>query len=115
MTAEPPGEDQSSTGLAPNVAAALSYIAGPFSAVPLLVFEKRNAFVRFHAWQSTLAFVAVWTAWAVLMQVPVVGWFAALVLSPPLVLILWLVLLVKAYLGDKIVLPVVGRFAERYR
>ena len=35
-----------STGLAPNVAAALSYVLGPITGVLFLVLEKQNRFVR---------------------------------------------------------------------
>lgn len=45
----------SSTGLEPSIAAALAYLAGPFSAVVILLAERTNAFVRFHAWQSIIA------------------------------------------------------------
>ena len=44
----------SSTGLDPAVAAALSYLAGPFSGVLVLLAERTNPFVRFHAWQSII-------------------------------------------------------------
>ncbi len=47
-----PATTTSSTGLAPNVAAALSYILGPITGVLFLVLEKENRFVRFHAAQS---------------------------------------------------------------
>ena len=50
----------SSTGLDPNVAAALAYLAGPFSGLLLLLVEKHNAYVRFHAMQSILALGGLW-------------------------------------------------------
>ena len=37
-----------------NVAAAVSYVLGPFTGIPALVMEKENKFVRFHAMQSTI-------------------------------------------------------------
>src|SRR4029078_9060806 len=56
MQNPPPGQ-QSSTGLAPNVAAALGYIW----IVGLIFFfiEKENKFVRFHGMQSVL-YGALW-------------------------------------------------------
>src|SRR6185295_5540909 len=56
MQNPPPGQ-QSSTGLAPNVAAALSYIW----IVGLIFFflEKGSKFIRFHAMQSVL-YGALW-------------------------------------------------------
>ena len=41
-----------STGLDPNFAAALAYLAGPFSGILILLVERANAYVRFHAWQA---------------------------------------------------------------
>src|SRR4030095_16300346 len=62
MQNPPPGQ-QSSIGLAPNVAGALSYIW----IVGLVFFfiEKENKFIRFHAMQSVL----YGAAWMVLMIV----------------------------------------------
>src|SRR5215203_4591642 len=44
----------SSTGLEPPMAAALAYLAGPFSALLILLAERSNRFVRFHAWQALI-------------------------------------------------------------
>ena len=48
-----------STGLAPNLAAALAYAFGPISGVLFYVLEKDNRFVRFHAAQSIAISIAV--------------------------------------------------------
>ena len=45
---------RSSTGLDPNLAAALAYLAGPFSGLLHLLVERANDFVRFHAWQAII-------------------------------------------------------------
>src|ERR687897_399152 len=47
-------EVPSSTGLDPSIAAALAYLAGPFSGIVILLAEKSNRYVRFHAWQSVM-------------------------------------------------------------
>ena len=44
----------SSTGLTPQIAAALAYLAGPLSGALLLATETHQPFVRFHAWQALL-------------------------------------------------------------
>ena len=44
----------SSTGLEPRTAAALAYLAGPFSGALMLMAENANGDVRFHAWQSII-------------------------------------------------------------
>ena len=51
MQNPPPGQ-QSSIGLAPNVAAAISYIW--IVGLVLFFMEKDNKFIRFHAMQSVL-------------------------------------------------------------
>ena len=47
-------DPRSSTGLEPRTAAALAYLAGPFSGALMLMAESANADVRFHAWQSII-------------------------------------------------------------
>lgn len=68
-------------GLDENIAAALSYVLGPLSGIFVLVLEKENKFVRFHALQSTLWFFMLWiTGWilgtigSILSHIPVIGW-----------------------------------------
>ena len=51
---EPSGEEVSTTGLDAHIAAALAYLAGPFSGGLVLMAERTSGYVRFHAWQSVL-------------------------------------------------------------
>jgi uncharacterized membrane protein len=113
----------SSTGLDPNLAAALAYLAGPFSGVLILLVERANGFVRFHAWQSILGLGGL----GLLSAATLVLSFLTLLLSPfvftvmyrfsELVAIVWVVVwmvcLVKAFTGDRWEMPVAGRFAAR--
>ena len=46
--------EPSATGLEPAIAASLAYLAGPFSGIVILLAERSNTFVRFHAWQSII-------------------------------------------------------------
>lgn len=43
-------------GLRVDIEAALAYALGPFSGILLLILERHNDYVRFHAWQSSLVF-----------------------------------------------------------
>ena len=88
-----PAAPTPTTGLAPNVAGALSYILGPITGVLFLVLEKENRFVRFHAAQSIttgLVLVALSIALSllstVLAFVPVLGWIVALLLAVVMVI-----------------------------
>ena len=107
----------------PHVAAALAYLAGPFSGVLVLLAERTNSFVRFHAWQSVLGLgglgvivvlllglafasrdrvgdrvprtaAACWICWAC-------GWSC------------WAMCLVKAFTRRRWKLPIAGAYAER--
>lgn len=95
---------------------ALAYLLGPITGILLLIVEKKNPYIRFHAMQSTILFGAFFLLNVVFGIVPVIGWIVGLILSPILVLVsfvLWLVLMWKAYSGEKYKLPYVGNLAEK--
>lgn len=95
---------------------AIAYLLGPFSGIALLLIEKKKATVRFHAMQSTLVFGAIMLLNIVLGIVPILGWLVALILSPIILLVtfvLWLVLMWKAFNGEKYKLPYFGNLAEK--
>ncbi len=62
----------------PNVVAALAYLGGALTGIVVLLVEKKDQFVRFHAMQSTVTFLLVLVANLLLRNVPVVGRFAVL-------------------------------------
>jgi uncharacterized membrane protein len=119
----PHAQEFSSTGLDPNVAAALAYLAGPFSAVLMLLAERTSTYVRFHAWQSILALGGL----GVLAAATLFLSFLTLLLSPLVFtlmyrlsavmacvwLAVWAICLVKAFTGSRWKLPLVGHYAER--
>ena len=95
---------------------ALAYLLGPITGIVLILVEKKNEYVRFHAMQSTVVFGAILLLNIVLGIVPVLGWIIALILSPIIALvsfILWIVLMWKAYSGEKYKLPYFGELAEK--
>jgi len=51
-SAAPAADMISTTGLDPHIAAAMAYLAGPFSGVLVLLAERTHGYVRFHAWQA---------------------------------------------------------------
>src|SRR3569833_1979309 len=74
-----------STGLAPNVAGALSYLFGIITGVIFIVLEKENQFVRFHAMQSILVFAALFIlgiVFSIFAAIPFLGWIVALLAYP---------------------------------
>jgi uncharacterized membrane protein len=111
MTDSPASPARSSTGLEQNVAAALTYLLGFFTGIVFLIVEKDNKFVRFHAMQSTITFGALF-ALCIVLTISVVG----LVLLPLVALVhlvLWILLMVKAFGGEMYKLPWVGDIAEK--
>jgi uncharacterized membrane protein len=98
-------------GLDPNLVAALAYAIGWVSGIVLLIVEP-NKYVRFHAWQSTIAFGGLSLAWMVALALGPPGWILAIFVIPPVSAVLWLVLMYKAYRGEQYKLPWVGEIVE---
>ena len=90
---------RSSTGLDTVTAATLAYLLGAISGVVLLVIERRDRVVRFHAMQSTLTFLGVAVATLALGSFPVTGVFLAGVVYA-VALAVWVVLIFKALTGE---------------
>ncbi len=111
LAEEPLAPDPSSTGLDPTLAALLAYLVGPASGLLFLVIEKKSRFVRFHAMQSTITFLALMVISIVAGAVPLLGPLVGF-LAWMLMLVLWILLMVKALQGDWFKLPVVGDMAE---
>ena len=124
MSGSPPFQDTpSTTGLAPNVASALAYVAGPFSGLLVLMAERGNATVRFHAWQSIIALGGLWTLGLCLY---VLAFASIFVSASAFLVLLWIsaivcvgslaiavVCLTKAYTGGGWKLPLAGEYAVR--
>jgi uncharacterized membrane protein len=116
---QPPAPKQTSTGLEPNLAGALSYLCGLLTGLIFFLMEKDNKFVRFHAMQSILlsaGFFILYMVFMVLGAIPVLGWLFYILLIPIGIaaFVLWIMLMVKAYQGERFRLPVVGEMAEKY-
>lgn len=121
----------SSFGLSPNVAALISYIWIPVTSVVVLVTEKENRLVRFHAFQSLFFGLGLFALSIILSIVIGIVMLVAGVISPYLgivvsmislliwlvlaiaILALWVLCLVRAYRGEMYHLPIVGKFAEK--
>ena len=108
-------------GLNENIAAALSYVIGPVTGIFVLIAERENKFVRFHALQSTLWFLFLWIVrWVVgfivslITGLPLLGGIFGFVLSPlfwvwgVVYIISKIFLVLRAALGHDFKLPYVG-------
>lgn len=104
----------SASGLADNVAGMLAYVT-IIPAIVFLVVEpySKNRFIRFHAFQSIFLYIAwIIVHVALRMILPFFLWPLWGLIDLAL-FALWIVLLVKAYNGQKWKLPIVGDMAEK--
>ncbi len=99
-------------GLDENIAGLLCYVLGWITGIVFLVLEKENKFVRFHAMQSLATFLALFVISIVVGWIPFIGWIVSILITP-FGLILWLLLMYKAYRGERFKLPIAGDFAEK--
>lgn len=114
-----PAPAATTSGMADNVAGMLAYVTF-IPAIIFLVMEPYNKrpFIRFHSFQS-IFFAVAWTAlWIVLSIVGMIPFFGLLSLFIfPILgllgLVIWIVLLLKAYQGQVFKLPVIGDMAEK--
>jgi len=95
-----------------NIMGAVAYLLGFVTGVVLLLVEKQNKFVRFHAMQSTIFSGGLFIVNLGLGLIPILGWLVSVLLSMAS-FVLWLVLMWKAYSGEKYKLPFVGDLAEK--
>jgi uncharacterized membrane protein len=109
---------KTSLGMEANVAAVLSYVLGPVTGIIFYLVEKDNKFVRFHAMQSMIIFgglLVINLANSFVLKI-ILPWQVSSMISGILGiigLVLWVVLMIKAYQGDYFKLPVIGDMAEK--
>lgn len=101
-----------STGLSPNIAGLLCYVAGWITGIIFFVLEQRNRFVRFHAAQSIVAFGTITVAGIILGLIPVVGGAFSSIIGI-IGFIVWIIMMVKAVNGEWYKLPWAGDVAEK--
>ena len=127
------GKSDSTMNIEENVASMVCYIGTFVTGIILYLIEKKNKTVRFHAMQSILVFLPL------MIITNIIGWIGAPKWSygggyfglgnydpgiPALMwlswglwaltALLWLVLVFKAYKGEKLKLPIIGDIAEKH-
>ena len=95
----------SSLDMEENVASLLCYLFLWLGALIILLLEKKNATVRFHAVQSILLSIVWFVLGVILPFIPFLGWMLLPVLSLG-GLALWIILMIKAYQGEPFSLPI---------
>jgi uncharacterized membrane protein len=107
------------TGLSDNAASGLAYVT-IIPAIIFLIVEpfNRNPTVRFHSWQCIFLSIAWFAADIVLMiigRIPFLG-MITWILWPVVGLcffILWLIVLIKAFNGQRFSIPFIGDLAQK--
>lgn len=120
-----PAPTVQAAGLEENLACALCYVLGLLTGVLFLVLApyNQNRLIRFHAFQSIflhigsiVVFIGVMIVTSVLHFIPFLGTIIALMIYPLVglaFLILWLMVMYKAYNRERWVLPIIGPLAEK--
>ncbi|HTY53018.1 MAG TPA: hypothetical protein VMB35_07470 [Methanomicrobiales archaeon] len=102
-------------GLEENVASALCYVLLWVTGIIFLLVEKENKTVKFHAWQSIATFlplqILTWILGFLFVGIYFFGLYWIIWLIDIIIFILWLVLMYKAYSGEKFMVPIAGAFA----
>jgi len=125
-TAPPTGSaGAQAAGMSDNLAYALCYVLGLITGILFLVLApyNQNRLIRFHAFQSIFLHLGMFVVWigvliltGVLRLIPFMGVMLSFVMYPIVGLgffVLWLVMMYKAYNGERWVLPVIGPLAEK--
>ena len=121
MTAPPsvPGAvAANAAGLTDNVAGALCYALGLVTGILFLVLApyNQNRNIRFHAFQSIFLHVAAIVVWIAMLFVSAISGGMLIFVMPLIWLaffVLWLVVMIKTYQDQKLVLPIIGPLAEK--
>lgn len=97
-----------------NLVAALSYLLGFVTGVVILLVEKDDKYIRFHAMQSVIVFGGLFIINIVLGLI-LPGILTTIINTVIFIVfvIIWLVSMIKAYQGQVFKWPIAGKFAEK--
>ncbi|WP_235318406.1 DUF4870 domain-containing protein [Planococcus sp. CAU13] len=101
-----------SLGLTENIAGSLTYLFGFISGFIMLLVERENHFVRYHALQSIYISIVFFSAYFLLGLIPVLSWLISMVLAPA-GLVLWIILMMNAYKGRYSKMLYISDFANK--
>jgi uncharacterized membrane protein len=109
------------TGISDNAASAISY----FTFIPAIAFllispYKNSNYVRFHAWQSALLFIAAFVVDIIFGVMALLTLFLGSISVAYIIralslfwLVLWLVCVIQAMKGKRFRVPLLGSIAEK--
>ena len=120
------GTEETSTNMDPKLAALLAYVFLWVGGLIFYLIESKNKYVRFHALQSILfnvSYIVILVMLGVvssifgsipglgLIVVPLIGLLSAAIWLG--FFVIWIMLMVKAYQGEKWLLPIISDIAEK--
>jgi uncharacterized membrane protein len=125
-----PAPVPAAAGMQENVAGALCYLVGFITGILFLVLEpyNKNPRIRFHAFQAiffNLAWIVFWIVMTIVQVVfaailpwglhAILGIFAMLIGLVVWLggIVLWILLMFKAYNNTPLVLPIIGSLAQK--
>lgn len=95
-----------------NLLAALTYLLWFVTGIIFLVIEKENSYIRFHAMQSLAVFAPLTVLLLFLSMFSFVGVFLNFLIFV-LSVFVWVLLMYKAFNGERYKLPYIGEWAEK--
>lgn len=102
---------ESTLNLPPRVAGLLCYLGVWVTGIIFFILEQKNKWVRFHAAQSIVVFGALGIAGGIFGWIPVFGHVFSAILGI-IGFVFWIVLMVKAYHGERYRVPLAAELAE---
>ena len=121
-----PPYQPATSGLSENAAATLSYVLGWLTGIIFYLIDRRP-YVRFHAAQSIVTFGGLHIIRAIVAMMFGLGWWGGgygfghfggfgvgvglLALLSLLTFVLWIICMIKAYQGERFMVPIAGDIA----
>jgi len=115
MADQPTPSSSSDTSLDPKVSALLAYLLTLVGGIVFYAISK-DSYVRFHAMQSILFWIVSMIIYAILFAISFAIFYLSFVswIVEVGLFAVWVLLMIKAYQGEKYKLPLIGDMAEKY-
>ena len=104
---------ETSVGLPENIAGSLAYLFGFVSGFIMLLVERENHFVRYHALQSIYISIVFVSVYLLLGMIPIIAWLSSMVLAPA-ALVMWIILMLNAFKGRYCKVLYISDFVNKY-
>ncbi|KAK9718398.1 hypothetical protein K7432_005550 [Basidiobolus ranarum] len=105
---------ETSVNLRMDIEAALAYVLFCFSGVLLLIVEQKNDYVRFHAWQSSIAFGVLFVIQFIIGFISTILWWILMISELGLAAFLAYRAYVDSATLERYLLPYVGTHASHW-